>query len=134
MPTVSLFRLYVLRATYLLLVVGLFFDQWIPLIQHPDTWGQMRGVVACLLCAISLLSLLGLRYPLAMLPLLLFELAWKVIWMLAIAMPLCKGKGLDANFKETAFACGMGVIVVAVVMPWSYVWSQYVLKGGDRWK
>lgn len=134
MPSVSLFRLYLLRATYLLIAVGLFFDQWLPLLRHPDTWGHMRGVVAALLCAVSLLSVLGLRYPLAMLPLLLFELAWKIIWMVGIALPLWRGKGLDANFADTAFACGFALVIFPLVMPWRYVWANYVKKGGDRWK
>jgi hypothetical protein len=94
----------------------------------------MRGVVACMLSAVSLLSLLGLRYPLAMLPLLFFELTWKTIWMLAIALPPWRGKGLDAGFSESAFAVAMGVLIVPIAIPWPYVWAQYVTKGGDRWK
>jgi hypothetical protein len=35
----------------------------------------MRGVVASMLTAVSLVAVLGLRYPLAMLPLLFFEVA-----------------------------------------------------------
>ena len=134
MPNVSLFRLYLLRATYLLLAVGLFFDQWIPLLRHPDSWGHMRGVVACALAGVSLVALLGLRHPLAMLPLLFFELVWKTIWMLGIALPLYRGKGLDANFADTAFACGMGLVICAIVIPWPYFLTHFVTKGGDRWK
>lgn len=134
MHEVSTFRLYLLRATYLLLVVGLTFDQWIPLLRHPDTWGLMRGVVASMLAAVSLLALLGLRYPLAMLPLLFFELVWKVVWLLAIALPLWRGKGLDENFVGTAFSCAMGLVVFPVAIPWGYVWKHYVVKPGDRWK
>ncbi len=46
----------------------------------------MRGVVSSLLAAMSLLVVLGLRYPLQMLPLLLFELVLKSIWLIAFAI------------------------------------------------
>jgi hypothetical protein len=134
MQDVSTFRLYLLRGTYLLLLVGLAFDQWAPLLDHPDSWGLMRGVVASMLTAVSLVAVLGLRYPLAMLPLLFFELTWKTIWMIAIALPLWRGKGLEADFAETAWACALGLIVFPVAIPWGYVWANYVKKKGERWK
>ena len=80
----SLTRLYVLRAAYLLLVVGLGAMIVPELINHPLT---SRGVIASLLGAVWVLSFIGLRFPLEMLPLLMFEFAWKAIWMLAIGLP-----------------------------------------------
>jgi hypothetical protein len=134
MREVSTFRLYLLRATYLLLVVGLAFDQWGALITHPDTWPHMRGVVASVLTAVSLLAVLGLRHPLAMLPLLFFELLWKSIWLAAIALPLARGKGLSPSFADTAWSCALGLVVFSVAIPWRYAWACYGMERGDRWK
>src|SRR5437660_10277400 len=77
---VRLWRLYVLRAAYLLLVVGLGAMIVPDLISHPLT---SRGVIPSLLGAVWLLAFVGLRYPLQMLPLLMFEFTWKTIWLLA---------------------------------------------------
>jgi hypothetical protein len=133
MTQVSLIRLYALRASYLLIVVGLGITVWPGLIHHDKPWGLMFGVVQCVLAAVSLLALLGLRYPLQMLPLLFFELVWKSIWLLVVAVPLWSAHSMDANTAETAFACLMGVIF-PIVIPWRFVIANYVAKPEDRWR
>jgi hypothetical protein len=64
----SLVRLYVLRATYLLLVVGLGATIVPVLFSHEP---MARGAIPSLLGAVWLLAFVGLRYPLQMLPLLM---------------------------------------------------------------
>src|SRR6266852_9002246 len=134
MSAVSTFRLYLLRAMYLLIVVGLGSEIWPGIIHHAKAWDLMHGVASSLLAAISVLAALGIRYPLQMLPLLLFELLWKAIWLLAIALPLWSANQLDADTMETVKACLMGIVLVPIVIPWPYVLAQYVKKPGDRWK
>lgn len=133
MAEVSLFRLYLLRATYLLMVVGLGVNIWPGILHHGPDWPLMDGVVSCLLGAMALLAILGLRYPLQMLPLLLFELTWKSVWLVAVAVPLWSARQMDAETWDTAWACLMGAIFL-VVIPWPYVVANYVLKPGDRWR
>ncbi len=93
----------------------------------------MHGVANSLLAALSALMALGIRYPLQMLPLLLFELLWKTIWLVAIALPLWYAHQLDAETMETVQACLMGVILCPLVIPWPYVLANYVKNPGDRW-
>jgi hypothetical protein len=78
--SVSLPRLYLLRLGYLVVAVGLALTKWPLIINHDRPWPLFEGVETCMLVALSLLAFLGLRYPLQMLPILLFELAWKLIW------------------------------------------------------
>jgi hypothetical protein len=131
--TVSLWRLYALRGGYLLLVVGLGLMIWPGMIHHARPWTLMQGVVHCMLAAISVLAIVGLRYPLRMLPLLFFELAWKAIWLIVVALPLWSAHQMDADTVETANDCLMAVIFV-IVIPWPYVLANYVMKPGDRWR
>lgn len=134
MNDVSIFRLYLLRATYLLLLVGLGLDIW-PLLLHATTNVEhMRGVVWSLLGAVSLLAAVGLRYPLQMLPLLFFEVVWKSIWILAIGLPLWSGNRLTGATRETWFACLMGLVIFPLVIPWKYAFANYVRRPGDRWR
>lgn len=130
---VSIFRLYVLRATYLLIVVGLGAMIWPLLLGSPETVEHFRGVTWCLLGAVALLALLGLRYPLRMLPLLLFELVWKATWVLTIGLPLRSSGQLEGAFSETWFANVMGLVIFTLAIPWGYVFRKYVREPGDRW-
>lgn len=65
---------------YLVLVIGLGMQVWPEIIDHVYSMKIDSGIVTCMLWALSVLSVLGLRYPLQMLPLLLFEITWKTAW------------------------------------------------------
>ena len=106
---------------------------WPALIRHAGTGTLMTGVARCLLAAMAPLVLLGLRYPLKMLPILLFELTWKSIWLLAFGLPLWMGHRVDADTFETIKACLMGAVLFPIVIPWGYVFTNYVKPRGDRW-
>jgi len=128
---VPLVRLYVLRAAYLLLVVGL------GAMIVPDIVSHRlldRGVIASLLGCVWLLAFIGLRYPLQMLPLLMFELGWKAIWMIAYGLPQWSAGRLPPTFAEDFFNIGFGVILMPLVIPWPYVWRHYVKRPGARWR
>ncbi len=130
MTEVSNIRLYVLRATYLLIVVGLGTEIWPLILHHALT---MRSATSSLLAGISVMAAIGIRYPLQMLPLLIFEFVWKSIWLVAIAYPVWAAHQMDADTMESVKACLMGVILMPIVIPWRYVLANYVTKHGDRW-
>jgi hypothetical protein len=67
----STFRLYLMRLLYLLNFVLLGLEVWPVMINHPGAWDPVKGVAFSFWAALSALSVLGLRYPLKMLPLLL---------------------------------------------------------------
>jgi hypothetical protein len=128
---VSLARIYVLRATYLLLVIGLGGMIVPEVVSHPVI---SRGVIPSLLGAVWVLAFVGLKYPLKMLPLLMFEFAWKSIWMLAYGLPQWYAGQLPATFAEDSFNIGVGVILMPLVIPWGYVYRHYVKQSGARWR
>lgn len=131
---VSTFRLYLLRATYLLMFVGLAILIWPGVLDHTNDVEHMRGVVRSVLAAVSLLALVGIRYPLRMLPLLLFELTWKSIWLLSFGLPLWRADAFTAGTRETWNDCLISIVLFVVVIPWPYVWRRYVRQPGDRWR
>ena len=133
MTEVSLVRLYAMRALYLLMAVGLALTIWPQLLNHPTPWPLWHGVGCSLLGTMAILAAVGLRYPLKMLPVLFLELIWKSIWLILVAIPLWLAHQIDAENLETIQNCLMGVIV-PLVIPWPYVFENYVKGRGDRWK
>jgi hypothetical protein len=124
-------RLHMMRAGYLLIGVGLALVKW-PLLSNASTMPLYEGVTLCMLTAMSLLAFLGLRYPVKMLPILLFESAWKLLWMALVALPRAVSGSLDPNTTETLINCSL-VVVILVVTPWRFVWQRFVRATGDRW-
>jgi hypothetical protein len=130
---VSLPRLYLLRLGYLVMGGGLALTKWPLLLDHPQPWPLFEGVETCMLVALSLLSFLGLRHPLKMLPILLFELGWKSIWVAVVVVPLWTADRLDPATVQVFSSCLVVLIVLAVV-PWRYVITQYLTSHGDPWR
>lgn len=130
-PELSLARLHGMRGGYLLMVVGLALVKWSQL-PEVHTMPLFEGVTWCLLTAMSLLALLGLRYPVKMLPVLLFETLWKVMWFGVVALPQALDSGLDKAASETVVSCSLVAVIIAVI-PWRYAWETFVRTPGDRW-
>ena len=137
MSEVSTFRLYLLRAMYVFMAVGLAIFKLGPAIRHPENLSPQDSVIISGLGGFALLAVVGIRYPIKMLPLLFFEFVWKAIWILAFGLPLSLSGGLDPNISfggtETLVNCLLGVVLVPLVTPWSYVLKHYLRAPGDRW-
>ena len=125
-------RLHLLRVGYLLTGVGLAIVKW-PLLPDAASLPLYEGVTLCLLTAMSLLAILGLRHPVKLLPLLLFESAWKLLWLALVALPRASTGNLDAATAQTVVNCSLVVIIISVT-PWRYVWKNYLHASADRWR
>jgi len=129
---VPLWRLYVLRAMFLVFVVGGFFVHVPWLLDDPDL--TRRGMLDAMLAGLWVLSFLGLRYPLQMLPIFLFEFVWKAIWLLCFGLPQWMAGRVDPQLSEDLMLIGAGPIVFGLIIPWGYVWRHYVKAPAERWR
>lgn len=124
MNSPSLLRLHLLRGCYLLLLVGLSIqivpDLFGPVVNMP----LMDGVVTAMLSALAALSILGVFAPIFMLPLLWFELGWKLIWVLFVALPRWQTGTMDEATMEVLFACAF-VVPFVFIVPWRYAIARY---------
>lgn len=128
---VSLVRLYLLRGAYFVNFVFLGSQVWPEIIGGDRVWESMPGVAFSFWAALSALSVLGLRYPLAMLPVLFLQLFYKVVYLLAVGLPLEVGPDQEMSIMSVFIS---GVVMDLVVIPWPYVVARFVRSRGDRWK
>ncbi len=133
LPGVSLFRLYTLRVAYFVMAAGIGVYFWPAVIQHTSEFAIAHGIQYALLAGLGATAALGLRYPVAMLPVLLFEMTWKAIYLAAFALPLWSAHRINAPVAEDIKSVLMVVIFIPLI-PWRYVFAHYVLRRGDRWK
>jgi hypothetical protein len=116
-------RLHLLRGGYLLMGVGLALVKW-PLLPSAHTLPLYEGVTLCLLTAMSLLAFLGLLRPVKLLPLLLFESVWKLLWLAVVALPRAATGTCDAATADIAVNCSLVVVILAVI-PWRNTWRRF---------
>jgi hypothetical protein len=124
------YRLNLMRVGYLVMGVGLVIVRW-PSLLHASSLSPFEGVVVAMLTAMSLLAFLGLRYPTKMVPILVFESAWKVLWLAVVALPHLMAHDLDGP-TEKLLSSIVWVVIILAVTPWDYVWRSYVTAPAER--
>jgi hypothetical protein len=121
----STLRLSLLRACYAVLVVGLSLRYGPVFFEGLPSLPRMDGVVVALLSAMGILAVAGLFSPVRMLPLLVFEIGWKLIWVSAVALPKWLDGSLDAATLSILFNCAVALPFVFIV-PWRYVVGTFL--------
>ena len=127
---VSLMRLYAIRAVCLLGIWGLQ-PTVTTLVNHaPDERGMLKAMIS----GLWVMCFITLRYPLKMIPILLFELVWKMLWLIFFGLPQWWAGVGSPRLSEDLWSIGAFPIVCMLVIPWGYVWSHYVREPADRWR
>lgn len=125
-------RLNLMRVGYFVMGAGLAVTKWPELLAR-EPWELKEGTVLTMLVAMSVLALLGLRYPQRMLPILLFEVGWKLTWLGFVAVPLWLDGDLTGATRDQAAAV-LWVAVIIAVIPWRHVVTGFVTARGERWR
>jgi hypothetical protein len=129
----SLVRLYMLRFCYLVMASGLGIVIWPSVIAHTSEFAMKYGVRCSLLAGLGAMAALGLRYPVKMLPVLLFEILWKAIYLIAFALPLWRAHQMNEAVAADVFAVSVVVIFLPMV-PWWYALREFLFAKSERWR
>ena len=120
------FNIYMLRLFYFLMFAFVGFDSWSGIVNHQGPWDAVRGVAVCVWAAYSTLSVLGLLHPLRMLPVMLFMIFYKTLWLLVVAYPMWRMGTLAGTPAEEMARVFIWVPLPMIAVPWGYVVRTYL--------
>jgi hypothetical protein len=118
-------NIYLLRLVYLLMFFVLGKQTWTRILTHQGNWDPADAVAWCVWTAFATLAGLGIFHPLKMLPILLLEVFYKVLWLVVVAFPLWSKGTLAGSRAEGTTMAFLWVILPIVAMPWGYVFGGF---------
>ena len=121
-------NIYLLRLLYILMFFVLGKDAWTQILTHQGAWEPKSAMVWCVWAAFATLAGLGIIRPLKMLPIILLEIFYKVLWLMVVAYPLWSAGTLAGSPAEGITSSFSWVILPLVAVPWSYVFVTYIYK------
>jgi hypothetical protein len=121
-------NIYLLRLLFVLVFLFVGYDSWTSILKHVGPWDHVRAAALCMWAAYSVLSLIGIFYPLKMIPLVMFEILYKIIWLIIVAYPLWAANRLAGSPAEEMTYAFLWVVLPIVAMPWKYAFDTYILN------
>jgi hypothetical protein len=122
------FNVYLLRLVFLLVFLFVGYDSWTYILNHEGAWDHVKAAAFCMWASYSLLSVIGIFRPLKMLPLVVFEIIYKIVWLIIVAYPLWSTNQLAGSPAEGMTKAFLWVVLPIVAMPWKYFVDHYVLN------
>jgi hypothetical protein len=119
-------NIYLLRLVFLLMFFVLGRTTWTHVLTHQGAWNPADAVEWCVWTAFATLAGLGILRPLKMLPILLLEIFYKVLWLIVVAYPLWARDALAGSPAEGTTSAFLWVILPIVAVPWGYVFVTYI--------
>jgi hypothetical protein len=121
-------NIYLLRLLYILMFFVLGRETWTHILTHKGPWEPMDAVAWCVWTGFATLAGLGILRPLKMLPIVLLEIFYKVLWLILVAYPLWSKGVLWGSPAEEVTKPFLWVILPIVAVPWGYAFANYVYK------
>jgi len=119
-------NIYLLRLLYGLMFFMLGQTTWSHILGHAGAWEPTNAVAWSVWAAFATLAGLGILRPLAMLPIILLEIFYKVLWLVLVAYPLWSRNELQGSPAEDLASVFIWVAFPIVAVPWAYAFRTYV--------
>lgn len=120
-------NIYFLRLLYFLMFVFVGLDAWKTIITHQGSWDPTRAVAWCVWAAYATLSFFGLLNPLRWLPIIIFMIFYKTLWIIVVAYPMWSAGTLAGSPAEGMAQVFIAAPFLALIIPWKYVFEKYIL-------
>lgn len=126
---VAKYKIYLLRLLFMLTFLLVGKASWTYLLTYEGPWDPLHAVAFCVWASYSTLSVLGLKHPLKMLPIVFFQIFYKVLWLMVVAYPLWSENQLSGSPVEELTYTFLWVALTIIALPWKYAFKKYVFEG-----
>ena len=121
-------NIYLLRLLFTMMFLFLTYTSWTHIIHHTGPWDPANSAAWFMWVSFGVIAVIGMRRPLKMLPIVLFEIVYKTAWLIVIAWPLYRRNELTGTPAEGMADNFMLVILPIVAMPWRYFFRTYIVN------
>ncbi len=118
-------NIYLLRLLYSLMFFVLGHSTWNEILTHQGPWAPDEAVAWTVWTAFATLAGLGILRPVKMLPILLLEVFYKVLWLAIVAYPLWSNGTLAGSPAEGTTYAFLWVVLAIVAVPWGHIAKAY---------
>lgn len=133
LPPVAMWQIHFLRLLFLLMALVMGTGVWGQMLFQPEPWPSSRIIAKSMLGALAVMSLLAVRYPLQMLPLMVFEIIWKTTFILLFFVPAWLKGAVPPDMQILFWEC-IGIVVAYLAVPWRYFWVRYFVQPSEPWR
>ena len=132
-PLVPLWKTRGLRVFFAGMVLVLGSNQLNYILEGASEWTPWRGLGHSMLFALAVFAIGGLFRPLAFLPIMIYEIVWKAVWLGVVALPpWLAGEEIPAVVSVKGSM--IGICLIIIVIPWKYVWWRYFTQPIEPWR
>ena len=125
-------NIYLLRILFTLVFLFVGFDSWSSIFTHKAAWEPFKAAAVCMWASFAILALIGIFRPLLLLPLVIFEIIYKIIWLIIVAYPLWSNNQLAGSPAAEMTKAFLWVPLAIIAMPWKYFFRKYILLRKDH--
>jgi len=115
-----------MRGLFFLNFISLAFDNWGTILFPDSQMDTLTGVTISFWAGFSLLNLLGVRFPLKFVPILMLQLLYKSAWIIGTYLPAKNSGVLDEDLTSFLWVCVAGIVLNLLVIPWKFVYHEYL--------
>lgn len=121
-------NIYLLRLLYLLMAFFVATDAWTSLVTHQGPWDHVRAVAFCVWAAYATLGVFGLFYPLKWLPIMVFMIFYKSLWLIFVSLPLWRAGTLAGSPAEEMTGVFLMIPLPIIAVPWKYFFENFIYR------
>jgi len=120
-------NIYLMRLVYILMVIFVGRSSLAHILNHEGAWDPKDAMAWCVWAAFAFMALLGIFRTARMVPVLLLEVFYKVLWLALVAYPLWGAGKLVGSPAEGMTQAFTWVVLPVIAIPWPYVFRTYLL-------